>query len=152
MEELLACVLLCGEGLLPWKVYQERLDARFLEDPDNDLLQELEWNAGDWKGAYARIREYWADHAESIRIEIFGRFFLDRLKEIFRREDLDLRWFGSRMYTLWKNLPPWLQDIQPFWPLSYADDPLFWGDEAQSRSIYQEMLTYYDDQGPEAEM
>lgn len=144
MEELLACVLLCGEGLLPWEVYQEKLDARFLEDPDNNLLQELEWNAGDWKGAYARIREYWGDHAGSIRMEVFGRFFMARLGEIFRREDLDFRWFGPRMYTLWKNLPPWLQDVQPFWTLSYADDPLSWGDVEQSRRIYREMLEYYE--------
>ena len=144
MEELLACVILCGEGLLPWEVYQEKLDALFLADPDDDLLQELEWNAGDWKGAYARIREYWEGHAESIRMEAFGRFFLDRLKEIFWQEDLDLRRFGKRMYVLWENLPPWLQDVQPFWTLSYADDPLSWGDVEQSRKIYREMLEYYE--------
>lgn len=144
MEELLACILLYGEDLLPWEVYQEKLDALFLEDPDNDLLQELEWNSGDRKGAYAKLREYWADRAGEIRMEVFGRFFMARLKEVFWREDLDLRWFGERMYVLWESLPPWLQDIQPFWTLCYADDPLSWGDEAQSRELYREMLEYYE--------
>lgn len=144
MEELLACVLLCQEGLLPWETYQEKLDALFLADPDNDLLQELEWNSADRKGACAKVRAYWADHNGELRLEVFGRFFMARLKEVFWREDLDLPWFGSRMYAIWEDLPPWLSDVQPFFTLCYADDPLSWGDEAQSRALYREMLDYYE--------
>lgn len=28
--------------------------------------------------------------------------------------------------------------------ICYADDPLSWGDEKQSREIYEEMLEYYE--------
>ncbi len=145
MEELLACVLLWGEGLLPWEVYREKLDALFLADPENELLQELEWNSGDRKGAYAKVREYWGNHAGSMRTEVFGRFFMARLKEVFRQDGLDLRWFGAQMYALWGNLPPWLQDVQPFWAFCYADDPLSWGDEEQSRELYRRALEFYDE-------
>ena len=47
------------------------------------------------------------------------------------------------MYLLWKSLPGEIQDKQPFFTLSYADDPLSWEDEKQTRFIYENMLNYY---------
>jgi len=35
-----------------------------------------------------------------------------------------------------------IQDIEPFWTLSYADEPLSWGDEEH---INECMLNYYKD-------
>lgn len=49
------------------------------------------------------------------------------------------------MYSLWENLPGNIQDIEPFWTLSYADDSLSWGDEEQTRNIYEHILNYYKD-------
>lgn len=57
---------------------------------------------------------------------------------------MDIQRFGNAMYSLWENLPGNLQDMQPFLTLCYADDPLSWGDEKQSREIYEEMLEYYE--------
>ncbi len=51
--------------------------------------------------------------------------------------------FSEKMYLLWESLPGRLQNEQPFFTLSYADDPLSWGDEKQTRSIYENMLNYY---------
>ena len=144
MEELLACILLWQEGLLPWEAYEEKLDALFLEDPENELLQELEWEGKNPKDTTARVRTYFGSHSREVRTDVLGRFFMARLKEVYWREDLDIRWFADRMYLLWEDLPPWLQDVQPFWTLCYADDPLSWGDEKQTREIYREMLDYYD--------
>lgn len=64
------------------------------------------------------------------------------LKPIY--ESMDIHRFGSAMYSLWENLPGNLQLIKPFRTLSYADDPLAWGDVEQSREIYEEMLDYYE--------
>ena len=47
------------------------------------------------------------------------------------------------MYSLWEVLPTTIQHKQPFYMLSYADDPLSWGDIEQSRSIYENVLNYY---------
>ncbi|MCI8403228.1 MAG: hypothetical protein HFI38_14250 [Lachnospiraceae bacterium] len=44
----------------------------------------------------------------------------------------------------WESLPGNIQNIEPFWILSYADDPLSWGDEEQTRNIYKQMLHYYE--------
>ena len=60
---------------------------------------------------------------------------------------MDIQRFGDIMYSLWESLPGDLQDKQPFWILCYADDPLSWGDEKQSREIYEEMLEYYETSG-----
>ena len=49
------------------------------------------------------------------------------------------------MYNLWEDLPGQIQDIELFWALCYADDPLSWGDEEQTRSIYENMMNFYDD-------
>lgn len=57
----------------------------------------------------------------------------------------DIREFASRMYGLWEDFPGNLQDIETFWTLSHADDPLSWGDEGQTRKIYERTLCYYDD-------
>lgn len=145
MEELLACVLLCYEGVIPRDSYRETLDALFLEDPEDELLQELEWSFSDWKGVYAKVREYCAGHRDSFRMERFGRPFMARLRALYETKGQeDIRWFAGRMYDIWEGLPPWLQDAQPFWTLCYADDPLSWGDEKQTREIYEEMLGYYE--------
>ena len=49
------------------------------------------------------------------------------------------------MYSLWESLPGNLQNMEPFWSLCYADEPLTWGDEAQTRSLYETMLSYYEE-------
>ena len=46
---------------------------------------------------------------------------------------LELEWTAKDM----------LQKQQPFWSLSYADDPMSWGDETQSRELYRDMLAFY---------
>ncbi len=43
----------------------------------------------------------------------------------------DIKQFAEKMYSLWKVLPTAIQHKQPFYMLSYADDPLSWGDIEQ---------------------
>ena len=69
---------------------------------------------------------------------------MSKIKKIYDNYS-DIWVFASRMFNLWKNLPGNLQNIEPFWTLSYADAPLSWGDETQSRNIYERMLCYYGD-------
>jgi hypothetical protein len=40
-------------------------------------------------------------------------------------------------------LPSVIQSVEPFWSLSYADDPLSWGDVNQTKELYEEMLNFY---------
>ena len=147
MEALLADVLLWREGLMGAEECRAEVDRLFLEDPEDELLLELEWGFRDMKGLAARVWRYWGEHTGEFSAEAFGRVLMGRIREVYYGEGLDIRAFAGRMYSLWKGLPPWLQKTEPFWTLCYADDPLSWDDEAQTRALYENMLRYYDGDG-----
>lgn len=120
--------------------YNKRLDELFLADPENDDLLYLEWET-DIKNTIAYIRTH-IDY-NALDYEQFGRILMGRLKVRYQNCS-DIKKFAGRMYNLWENLPDNIQDKEPFFALCYADDPLSWGDEEQTRSIYEYILNYYE--------
>ena len=145
MEELFAYAILLYEGIATEAEYQERLDALFLEHPDDRMLLDLECET-DIQEAVICIRTR-ADYGYiGLHPERFGRTLMKKLRDCYA-SCTDLRRFGSKMYSLWESLPSDLYDREPFWTLSYADDPLSWGDEAQTRALYEKMLNYYEGDG-----
>lgn len=141
MEELLVYAVLLDERLVTEEAYAKRLDELFLSNPENDDLLYLEWET-DIKKAIIYVRTH-IDY-NHLDLEQFGKILMSKLKAVYVKCP-DIKRFASRMYSLWEGLPGNLQDIEPFWTLSYADDPLSWGDEEQTRSIYEHMLNYYKD-------
>ena len=138
MEELLVYAILLYEKLVTENEYNKRLDALFLKHPDNDDLLYLEWET-DLKKAIVYIRTH-IDYT-SLDYEQFGRILTGRLQAVYENCS-DIKSFAGRMYALWESLPGNIQNTEPFWTLSYADDPLSWGDEEQARSIYEHMFDY----------
>lgn len=55
----------------------------------------------------------------------------------------DKKKFGEKTYSLWRILPWAVSGEDPFRMLSYADDPLSYGDEEGSKGIYQEIFDFY---------
>ena len=145
MEELLIYAFLLYEELATENEYNKRLDELFLSTPENDDLFNdllyLEWET-DIKKAIIYVRTH-IDY-NNLDIDLFGKVLMRKLKEIYENH-LDIREFASRMFHLWEGLPGNPQNIEPFWTLSYADDPLSWRDEKQTRYIYDRMLSYYRD-------
>ena len=141
MEELLVYVILLCEKLVTEDEYNKRLDELFLNAPENDDLLYLEWET-DIKKAIIYVRTH-IDY-NHLDTEQFGRILMSRLKAVYVNCP-DIKRFAGRMYSLWESLPGNIQNIEPFWTLSYADDPLSWGDEEQTRNIYEHMLNYYKD-------
>ena len=141
MEELLVCALLLCEELVTETEYNKRLDEMFLNAPENDDLLYLEWET-DIKKAIIYIRTH--TNYNNLDIEQFGRILMSKLKAVYVKCS-DIKYFAGWMYSLWESLPGNIQDIAPFWTLSYADDPLSWEDEEQTRNIYWHMLNYYKD-------
>ena len=145
MEELLVYAILLYEGLAAENEYNKRLDELFLSTPENDNLFDdllyLEYET-DIKKAIIYVRT----HIEynNLNINLFGRVLMSKLKTVYENCP-DIKYLAGWMYSLWESLPGNIQDIEPFWTLSYADDPLSWGDEEQTRNIYQNMLHYYED-------
>lgn len=141
MEELFVYAILLYEGFVTEHEYNKRLDELFLSDPENDDLLYLEWET-NIKKAIIYIKTN-VDY-KKLDLEQFGRILMSKLKKVYVNSS-DIRYFASRMYSLWKNLPGDIQNVEPFWILSYADDPLSSGDEEQTRNIYEHMLNYYKD-------
>lgn len=141
MEELLVYAILLYEELVTENEYNKRLDELFLNDPENGDLLYLEWET-DIKKAIIYLRTN-IDY-KNLNYEQFGKILMSKLKEVYINYP-DIKYFSSRMYSLWESLPAMIQNIQPFWTLSYADDPLSWGDEEQTRRIYEHMLGCYKD-------
>lgn len=139
MQELLAYVILLNEGFVTENEYCKWLDELFLNNPEDDDLLYLEWET-DMKKAIMYVRTQIAYN--NLDTERFGKILIGRLKEAYTNCS-DIKEFASKMYRLWENLPGNIQNIEPFWTLSYADDPLSWGDEEQTRNMYEQMLNYY---------
>lgn len=141
MEELLVYAILLYEELITEDEYNKRLDELFLSTPEDDELLYLEWET-DMKKAIIYVRTH-IDY-NNLDLEQFGRILMSKLKTAYVN-CLDIKCFAGRMYNLWESLPGNIQNIEPFWTLCYADDPLSWGDEEQTRNIYEHMLNYYKD-------
>ncbi len=143
MEELLAYAILLYEDIVTEEEYQERLDALFLERPDDRTLLDLECETDIQEAAiYIRTR---ADYGYiGLHPETFGRVLMEKLRDYYTRYT-DLRRFGSKMYSLWESLPGNLQNMEPFWSLCYADAFPHWNDEAQTRSFFEILLSYYEE-------
>lgn len=140
MEELFVYAILWSEELVTENEYYTRLDELFLGNPENDDLLYLEWET-DIKKAIIYVRTH-TDY-KNLDIERFGRILMSKLKAVYINCS-DIKYFASRMYNLWESLPGNIQNIEPFWTLCYADEPLSWGDEKQTRDIYEYMLNYYN--------
>lgn len=139
MEELLVYAILLDEELVTESEYNKRLDELFLNNPEDDGLLCLEWET-DIKKAIIYIRTH-IDY-KSLNHERFGGILMSKLKVVYENCS-DIKKIANRMYSLWESLPGIIQNIEPFFSLSYADDPLSWGDEEQAKNIYEYMLNCY---------
>ena len=139
MEELFAYAILLYENIVTEEMYQKKLNELFLKNPENEMLLKLEWET-DIDEAILYIRTH--IEYKNINDEKFGKSIIKILKKYYEY-CTDIKQFVEKMYSLWEVLPTTIQHKQPFYMLSYADDPLSWGDIEQSRSIYENVLNYY---------
>ena len=139
MEELLAYAILLCQNIITEEMYQKKLNELFLKDIENEIFLKLEWETDINKAIiYIRTRINY----QNINYEEFGKSLMKVLKKYYEC-CTSIEQFSEKMYLLWESLPGRLQNEQPFFTLSYADNPLSWGDEKQTRSIYENMLNYY---------
>lgn len=134
MEKLVALRYVWAFGLSDKDDYVAELDRLFPENPEDDLLLKLEELDNDRTAAWARLG--WL--ADRLNIDVF--------EKVYRENRFPLAEFGSRCYELWRALPyhPYqYEHIKPFSTLTYADDPLSYGDEGQSRDLYEAAFDYY---------
>lgn len=141
-EELLVYALLLDIGITSDSEYSEYLDALFMKMPDNYLLLELEWHFSDIQKSISIIRNHCNERC--IDYDVFGRFLFLKLEQLYFQNRMDIQTFGAKSYAIWQQLPPAIDQTEPFWTLSYADDPLSWGDEKQTRELYEKAFGFYN--------
>ena len=139
MEELLVYAMLYCEGFEVESLYQSKLDELFLENSEDELLLELEFLSGKMNESALHLSNYMTMH--EFNTDAFGSALMKELQNQY--EALGLKEFGKYTYSLWSKLPERIQCIQPFWTLCYAEEPLSWGDEKQSRELFEWALNYY---------
>lgn len=139
MEELFVYILLLCNEIIEEDEYSKKLAELFLENPEDDALLYLEWET-DIKKAYTYI---WSHiNFKTVDEKHIGRILMDRLK-IYYENCSDIRNFAKKAYCLWQDLPEDLEQKEPFFTLSYVNEPLSWGDEEQTRNICEHMFNYY---------
>lgn len=138
MEELLVYAFLLCEGLTSEDLFRKRLDELFLENPEDERLFFLETNT-DLKEQIIYIRSHF--NYNDYDRELFGKILMEHLSEYYKYADI--RKFTDKLCKLWKVLPLDIQLEEPFHTMNYADEPLCWGDEEQSREICETMLNHY---------
>lgn len=140
-EILLSYAFILSVGLVSDGDYKEYLDGQFMKDPENALLLELEWSTSDIPGTIKVIFDYCLEN--DVDYDTFGRFLMIKLEEIYDQENIEIQFFSSKMYSIWEMLPYEMQNEEPFLTLCHADDSMSWGDEGQTRELYQKMFQYY---------
>ncbi len=140
-EKLLCYALLLNNNLMSADKYNENLNDMFLENPNDDLLLELEFISSDLRASIRLILEYF--YETKINKKTFGVVLLQELKDVYNTKTINIKDFGKLTYALWKQLPNSLALDDPFHTLSYADDPLSWGDEKQTKKIYEDLFDFY---------
>lgn len=127
--------------LLSISEYRNHLDALFISQPDNDLLLKLEWCSSDILASSQLIFDYFKD--SKIDVDAFGSCLMQGIKKYYVQNEVCLKVFNSRVLSIWAKLPSDIHRLEPFWSMSYAGEPLSWGDTKQSRSIYEKMINFY---------
>ena len=123
--------------------YIVHLDRLFSETPNNKILLELEECSNNYKETFARLIRYFEYETNTFDSYIFGKTLFNGLEIVYKSDVYTIAEFGKICYQLWNLLPGFLVQEQPFRTLSYADDPLSWGDEKQSRIMYEEAFRFY---------
>jgi len=142
LENLFVYALLLDVGFIPISEYGDYLDTSFTKKPDDNLLLELEWSFSDIPKSIAIIYHYC--NVCVVDYDAFGSFLCQKLSEIYFQYKNSINDFGSKAYAIWQRLPSVIHQTEPFWTLSYADDPLSWGDENQTRELYEQMFFFYN--------
>ncbi len=138
MEELFVHALLYSEGVDMWANFSQTLDRLFMEDPGNEDYLSLE----EMTPKEAVLHSIGIMYRTGFDSERFGKLLMRALQQLYRDAPLEI--FARKVYSLWRKLPDVIGEGEPFFTLSYADDCLSYGDEAQCRQLYENAMHYYD--------
>ena len=115
----------------------------FHANSDNDMLLELESCSSDCDATFDVLQRFWKYEYNDFSVDTFGKCLLEDLKAIYISNIFSIQDYAKMCYSIWQQLPSELNTVDPFHTLSYADEPLSWGDKAQTRKLYEELFDFY---------
>lgn len=142
IEELLINIMLLKVKLISIKDYTERLDLIFLENENSELLLDLECSIDHKLNDKEIISHYTSKDNILVDYNKFGELLFKQLNSYYEKKDLDIKDFGRKMYELWDEFSEEIKLKEPFHTLSYADDCLSYGDEEQTRELYEKAFKF----------
>lgn len=144
MEKLTALCCLWIAGFCGKDDYERELDRQFLENPESDLLLELEGLCGNERGTLSMLARQIGDENE----DEFGRELFSRLERYYGETE-DIMSFGRLADRLRETLifvlPFETVNSEPYYSLDFAVeelDPGF-GDVFRARKLFQTTFAYY---------
>lgn len=143
MEILYAEFLLWFHGFQTNESYEALLHERFLNHPEQDILLELEMVSSHVLDTRGRFMRYWNYECFVFDADVFGKRLFAGLEKAYRSNKLPIDKFGTQCQWLWQDFSADFHLREPFWTLSYADECLSWGDEPQTRMLYEKAFAYY---------
>ena len=142
MEQLIASALLWINGLVTYEEYNNLLDEKFLENPDSNILLELEWCSSDCKSTFSVLYNFWIyEYFEVINAELFGQNLLRGLESVYN--SIPIAEFGRRCNQMTDCLPQELIHVEPYVTLICAVDYTAIGYEEAARKLYEKAFSFY---------
>ncbi len=142
LDELYALSLLWAQGLVSQQRYGQALQEAVMEQPEDDVLLELEACATDLSETEDCFLRFGYEDGACLDSEAFGRALFKELRAVYAQDIFELKEFGRRCYSLWRELPKKLH-MEPFLTLCYADDYLLRGEEQKTRALYEKAFAFY---------
>lgn len=140
MEELIVYGIFADLNLKSEKLYQEKLDALFLENPDNKHLLELELLSGNISESIIYITNH--INLNNIKIELFKKNLAEYLKKLYLEMDID--YFCDLCYKIWNlRLPESVANDEYFSILSYVHDGSWLGWEYARKNL-ENLFSHYE--------
>ena len=142
MEQLIAAALLWINGLGTYEEYNSLLDEKFLENPDSNILLELEWCSSDCRSTFRVLYNFWTyEYFEVFKEELFGQNLLRGLESVYN--SIPIAEFGRRCNQLSDCLPQELIHVEPYVTLICAVDYTSIGYEEAARELYKKAFAFY---------
>ncbi len=144
VEKIYAYLCLVRAGFIDDASYNEVLDEFFMQDPDNELLLELEFLSNDIAKSWTFFHQYCVgeQHISYDFLKV-GKVVFSHLEIILKSNKMEKSEFIKRGYKLWTFLPTHMYETDMFWILNVADDCLSIGDEEGAIDFYKKAFAYY---------
>ena len=129
MESLYACCLLWALGLTNGESYANALHSSFHDGPESPMFFALEEAFPNAGRSLSLLEAVCTGEGSGFSQAAFAKALFTGLRAVYTENHFALPIFGKKCYALWKALPSYLRELEPFLTLSYAQDSLAWGHE-----------------------